>query len=239
MAETRYGHYKGIVKEDGKMPKIVHDLDQLVWYRDAKVRNLRNDSSPDNVEQLLSAVRFQLPYVAGKTSPSYLMVVGEGLSICNVYLARTKTRDLLTGRTPEQGPVCWEVFSYTDAKKDMSRDYSKADDKELEMSLPSKFGQIFTTDVAPFLKGADYPHECDRVYEISPSCISFDKIRIVAENRENRNEQNLNIIWVPDKRDGKEREIVSFNDLEWCTKDFDSTFDAKAFTFTNPTNALC
>ena len=115
-------------------------------------------------------------------SPAYLMAVGDGLSIFNIYLTRLRVREALTGKMPQQESVCWELFSYEDAKKQIGRGYLNADDRELEMSLPYKFSQIFTTDIAPFLKGLDYPYECDRVYEIQPSCIGSDKIKIIAEN---------------------------------------------------------
>jgi len=240
MAGTRYSHYKGIIQEDGKFPQIIHNLNQFTWYRDAKQRTLDNDSEPDNIEQLFSAVRFQLPYVAGKTSPAFLMAIGDGLNICNIYLTRLRTRDLFTGGIPTQESACWEIFSYLDIKREMGkRPYTNDHEyREIEMSLPTKFRQIFTTDIAPFLKGGDYPLECDRIYDVTPSCISFDKIKIIAENRKNRDEQKLKIIWSPDKRDGQEREIISLGNLEWSTRDFGAEFESKAFTFTDFINAL-
>ena len=61
MGETRFRYYKGVVNEGGIPPRITHNIDQFAWYRDVKQRNLGNDYNPDNKEQLLSAVRFQLP----------------------------------------------------------------------------------------------------------------------------------------------------------------------------------
>ena len=236
MAETRYRRYNGIREEKGEIPRVIHEVDQFYWYRDAMERTFRDLGNLDTSEreQLLSAVRFDLPYVPRRMAPAYLMVVGDGLGICNVYLVQIGgRREILTGKIPKQKSRCLELFSYSDE----GGGYPDPEDRELERSLPLRFGRIFTTDIAPFLKGSDYPLECDRVYEVAPS-YNFDRIRIIAENREDREKQRLRIIWVPDKRDGEEKEIVTMGDLEWCTKEFKSEFSTRQFTFSDSINAL-
>jgi hypothetical protein len=238
MPETRF---KKITKSEGELSRVIHELDQFIWYRDAKERNLQGswgEIKRVDERHLLSAVRFHLPYVPGQMSPAYLMAVGDGLNICSIYLTRVRERDILTGMTPSQESFCTELFSYSITEQELGRVKYPDDVREKELLIPSRFKEIFTTDIAPFLKGWDYPLECHRVYEISPSCISFDKIRITAVNREDRTKAKLDINWVPDKREGPEKEIISIRDLEWCTKEFESPFKTNAFTFTDTVNAI-
>lgn len=237
MGETRYNKYEGIKIINSRIPRFVHELDQFVWYRDVKEKVLKADDDSNSIEQLLSAVRFILPY-HHTSSPTYLMIAGDGLSICNLYFIRIRTEDLLTGVIPPQASGCWELFSYLD-NASYRRGWSNPEVREVERSLPSRFNQIFTTDIGPFLKGLDYPTECDRVYEIHPSCISFDRIRVIAENREDRKKQRLRIFWIPDKRVRNPREIMTLRNMEWETRqDFVPSSRIGQFTFSDTANAL-
>ena len=233
MSDTRFREVK---REEigGQLSKLIYDTDQFVWYRDAKGRCLKDRDSAYN---LMSAIRFQLPLVPGKMSPSYLMVVGDGLEVCNVYLTRVQGRDFGTGMMPPQDSFCSELFSYSKARKEKGVNPKQL--RELEGTIPAHFINIFTTDIAPFLKSGDLPLECDRIYNIMPSCIGSDMIKIVAENRrKDLQQQRLRVIWHPDSRDAKPKEIISIPNLEWSTGDFSFLPRTDRFSFQDTRNAI-
>ena len=241
MAGTKY---RSIRKKEGKIPEFNHVIDQFVWYRDVKQRTLDYEDEDDNdeindlnEESLLSAVRFQLPYVDGREAPSYLLAVGDGLRICNIYLAQVNWGyGSLTFNIPPQESKLWKLFSYS-----KMCGYEDSYTKKVEKKLPSNFFKIFTTDIAPFLRGGDYPLEVNRVYTLIPSSGS-DMIKIVAKNRDDGETQELQVIWTPDPRDGEEQ-IVStimdkLGDERWKSSDLESKLIPSDFSFSSVTNAF-
>ena len=226
MAGTRPRSIK--TEETETFPRIIHEIDQLGWYRDIMSRILEKDEDSD--EKILNSIRFNLPYSPGKDALPYFVVVGNGYNLCEAYMVRVNWgMDMLTGGIPEEKSRLWKIFSYSE-----KRDFNNGENlNALREDLPSKLGNIFITDISPFLKRTYYPLECDRIYDFS--LWQSDKLRVIARNRKNRDEQNLEMIWVPDKRDGEPETIVILPNLKW-TSSLDIFPFTDEFTFPDSVN---
>ncbi|MEK6893251.1 MAG: hypothetical protein AABX07_03535 [Nanoarchaeota archaeon] len=233
MASTKY---TSVEKVELSIPIFIHNIDQLYWFRSAMIRTLPDDKD-ENAKKLLSNVRFHLPYFPGKEGQSFLNVVGDGCGIANIYLVRLSQSetDKLFGVCSQQDSALWKLFSYSE-KRDLKLGY----EREIERKIPLLLNQIFPTDIAPFLKGRDYPLECNRVYDIRIKCGS-ERIRIIAENRKDRLLQRLVISFAPDPREGKEEtiEILTHkSNVGWTSESLLKKIGTPLFTFASTMNAF-
>lgn len=206
-------------EKDGRTV-VTHDIDQFWWFRQAMEHTL-TPSEKKKGERLLSAVRFYLPFAPGREVPRSLIVVGNGLSVCDVYLACSQ--HLLN---PPQKPRLWKLFDYYDSKKH---------NVEPKMRQPPCFPQIFATHLFPFLKGLDYPLDCLRVYNFHCS-YNADRVRVVADNRENRELQTLEIKFVPDNRNGPPQSVITLRRVEgagWTSPDLEQKLSTEKFALTH------
>ncbi len=230
MAGTRYESIERTDQPSGIL-RIVHKINQFFWYRDAIERTGNGDTG---IVKNLSAVRFHLPYALGREAQCFLVVVGDGLNICNAYLARINAPDLLTLERPPQQPGLQQLFSYKEERQVQGRSWKTVD----EPPIPEFLRSIFTTEIGPFLKDMHTPIDTDRIYNIKPS-FNFDILEILAKNREDRTQQHLKITWKPDSRDGKEKlcAILSrYENVGWLPEDTEKRREFEKFTFSCPTN---
>lgn len=204
MAETRP---RTITRKDtDSLPQIIHDIDQFGWYNDIKARTsgLEEDS-----KESLSTVRFMLPYIVGKEVPSYIVVVGNGSDICEAYIARVNEgTHVLAIETPQKSGL-WKIFSYIENREF----YDTGETKHVIEELPMKIGEIFLTEISPFLRRGNYPLDCDRVYEFP--LYDGDKFKVIARNRKNENAENLEMVWSPNPRHDPERTLITIQGHSW------------------------
>ncbi len=222
------------------IPWITHDIDQFHWYSDVKRRN-----SGDRIKAMdfMSAVRFMLPYLPGRDLRSYVVAVGNGSDICNVYFVRVNWgMDTLTGKFPEGTHGLWKVFDYSERKSAAGSKFYTDNHylKKLREKLPEKLGSIFTTDIMPFLRSGYYPMECDRVYDFGLD--GLDKLRMIARNREKIGiGENFEIKYIPHKKNSPEETVIVLPYGKWTNSETIQLFPfTKRFTFASDfnTNAL-
>lgn len=188
MPETKFSTQRGVTPQDTR-PFVLHEIDQFNWYREALPSHLKAAGDKHRYEQL-SAVAFDLPFYR---IPQVLIVVGNGLHICNAYLVHD-------GHNP-QAPV-HKLFDYSIAKPSIGFP------PERPPRDPLDFARIFTTRIAPFLKDGRYPTDCMRIYDFQ---ISFgqDHVKVIADNHQDTSLDTLEIRFAPDYRNGLERSIIT------------------------------
>lgn len=232
--------YDSVQRNGQDLPQIIHTIGQFSWFRDGMARTARRDKEVPEAK-VKSAVRFILPYTLGGVQ-SYVVCTGNGLNQMNVYFATLNWgRDRVTGAVPTRSSALFRLFG----NKGMSFGGKSAFDFPEVPEEMVELHRIFMTNIKPFLKGGDYPLECDRVYDVYlmhavPGC---DKIRFIAENREDRQKQRFRVIWTPDPRDGKPEEVICLEDAlhdtppgDWISEGLKTRRPISNFTFPSAVN---
>ena len=179
-------------EENGRVI-VSHDINQFVWYRDGQAYA----KGRDNMENLVSAVKFELPHYI-KQLPPKLLVVGNGIDFCDVYFYKLGTPHLKLDKPSRM----WRLFSYKGSLREPELKWRDKPEHTID------FTNVFTTSLDPFLYGIDeYPDNCIKMYDFQLG--GLDRLQVIADKYEiNR----LRIVYVPDKKYSSPNKIIELEE---------------------------
>lgn len=214
------------------VPSIKHNIDQFIWF-DQGMIYADDERTLVNISKKIrgNAIQFTLPRITSGFSQPAIVVRANANEV--------EFEAYFFGRNKDNREGMWQIFSYESYtnKRERNPDYPKKDHHPYQIN-PRILGlikpslkktkplNVFTTEITPFLKQpGEYPDVCDRIYSMPLN--GSDTIEVIAESRKKAEDERISLWFVPDGRDAKPQEIISFKETDdhfsWYSPELESS----------------